>query len=520
MPSILSNEDRETVKRQVPKASNKIQAVAVVRLYIAYPNRNKWTYTGLQGAAVLANDLVGHTYWVKLVDISPANRGVIWDQEIYDSWNYNQDRTFFHTFETQDCLVGLSFVDEKEAKAFLKKMHDREKNASKATKSNPFGADVAHIGSGHKHHLLGGFFGHRNSSVLSVQPTPSETPSYVLSPTQTQSTRSSSAGHASPRPVSEYSALDALDPNWRETWGDDLKQMGITDDLIRDNQDFIADYIRQQQAVAARAELPAPVSNGVEPQRQKAPPPPPPPPVAAPRAQPISPQTTGSGRGRGAPPAPPPARRSAAKVDAPQREPTPPQEPPAPKGPPPPRFAAPPPLPDAGKYAEPIDRASPRPKSVSVSNPGPPPPPRPAKVPADHHEPAESGTRFGVPPPFTGQRTNAPPPTPSRGPVPPPPPSRDSHTHSAPPSNAVPPPLPPKTPTAPTSYAPPLPPPSSRPVPQPPSRDSGPPPPPLRDNGPPPPPPLPHSHAPAPPPLPSSHAPPPPPLPSSSAPPP
>jgi hypothetical protein len=70
MPSILSEADKETVKRQVPKASNKIQAVAVARLYIAYPDPFKWTDTGLQGAAVLSNDLVGNTYWVKLVDIS------------------------------------------------------------------------------------------------------------------------------------------------------------------------------------------------------------------------------------------------------------------------------------------------------------------------------------------------------------------------------------------------------------------------------------------------------------------
>lgn len=70
MPSILSEADKETVKRFVPKQSNKIQAVAVARLYVAYPNRSKWTYTGLQGAAVLSNDLVGNTYWLKMVDIS------------------------------------------------------------------------------------------------------------------------------------------------------------------------------------------------------------------------------------------------------------------------------------------------------------------------------------------------------------------------------------------------------------------------------------------------------------------
>lgn len=70
MPSILTEQDKETVKRFVPKHTNKIQAVAVAKLYVAYPNRSKWTDTGLQGAAVLCNDLVGHTYWVKLVDIS------------------------------------------------------------------------------------------------------------------------------------------------------------------------------------------------------------------------------------------------------------------------------------------------------------------------------------------------------------------------------------------------------------------------------------------------------------------
>lgn len=70
MPSLLNDDDKDTVKRHVPKQTNKIQAVAVAKLYVAYPNRAQWTYTGLQGAVVLSNDLVGHTYWLKIVDIS------------------------------------------------------------------------------------------------------------------------------------------------------------------------------------------------------------------------------------------------------------------------------------------------------------------------------------------------------------------------------------------------------------------------------------------------------------------
>lgn len=110
MPSILSEDDKQTVKRMVPKPSNKIHAVAVAKLYVAYPNRARWTYTGLQGAAVLANDLVGNTFWLKLVDISPANRGVLWDQEIYDAFSYNQDRTFFHSLYVVPCMLLLPTV--------------------------------------------------------------------------------------------------------------------------------------------------------------------------------------------------------------------------------------------------------------------------------------------------------------------------------------------------------------------------------------------------------------------------
>lgn len=72
--SILSEEDQRVVRRTVPKPSNKILAVAVARLYIAYPDRSRWTYTGLQGAAVLADDTVGHTLWIKMVDVSVGTR--------------------------------------------------------------------------------------------------------------------------------------------------------------------------------------------------------------------------------------------------------------------------------------------------------------------------------------------------------------------------------------------------------------------------------------------------------------
>ncbi|KAK1255995.1 hypothetical protein MKX07_008254 [Trichoderma sp. CBMAI-0711] len=513
MPSILSDEDKDTVKRFVPKQSNKIQAVAVAKLYVAYPNRSKWTYSGLQGAVVLANDLVGNTYWLKMVDISPSNRGVIWDQEIFDTWSYNQDRTFFHTFELEECLAGLSFVDEKEAKQFKKKMDEREKNASRATRATPFGGS-AHASGGQKHSLLGNIF-HRHSSV-SMMP---DTTTSNLSGFSHNS--GSSVSFDDGRGGSEFALLDAFDPMWREHFGQDLSDKGLTDDFIKDNQEFIVDFLREEQAKLqseaapppappAPPALPSPSTNG---HAVRAPPPPPP---AAASAINSSPSARRAG-----PPPPPAPRRSGAKVEG---DPSPPRAP----SPPRPRFNAPPPLPDAGKFAHQVnERKKPAPAAAAPSVPGPPPPPRPAKTPIEsedqHH-------KFGVPPPFTGQRVPAPP---SRGPVPPPPPPRGNDA-AAPAPVALPPPLPPKVPS---SSAPPLPPPSARPVPPPPAVGHVPPPPPppvpVASSAPPPPPPLPAVSAPPsvppPPPLPSPGAggaapppppPPPPPMPSAAHPPP
>ncbi|KAI0419570.1 hypothetical protein F5X98DRAFT_334437 [Xylaria grammica] len=502
MPSILNEEDKETVKRVVPKQTNKIQAVAVARLYVAYPNRQKWTYTGLQGAAVLANDLVGNTYWVKLVDISPASRGVIWDQELFETWSYNADRTFFHTFELEECWAGLSFVDEKEAKQFKKKMDDREKNASKATKNTPFGGTVQ------QHHKSGGFLsglfgGHRHAS----NPTPPESPRNSLPLLQPHARTSSLNLSTYLKPTSEFAKLEAYDPNWRENFGNFLSEQGLADDFIKENQDFIVEFLKEEnakKAATATPVLPPPpmppvngstgsvVSTGSS-GHGRAPPPPPPPPAARPASDSIS---SSSGSRRGVPPPPPAPRRSGGKLETVQREPTPPQEPTPPR----PRFNAPPALPDAGKYAQVDPRAGPA---------APPPPPRPPKTPISEKETTTAAHK--VPPAFTGQRL-------SSGPPPPPPPREQPQAVPPPPPRPS---LPPKTPISNGPSPPPVPT-ASRPIPAPPPRNTPPPPLPLSTAPPPPPPPpappLPSNPGvPPPPPPPGPGVPPPPPPPPPSS---
>ncbi|CAG8229581.1 unnamed protein product [Penicillium olsonii] len=507
MPSILSDADKETVKRHVPKPANKILAVGVARLYVAYPDGQRWTYTGIQGAAVLCNDLVGRTFWLKMVDVSPAGRGVIWDQEIYDNFAYNQDRTFFHTFELEDCPAGLSFVDEKEAKTFIKKMHEREKHASKETTKTPFassrGQGPAPVANGKVGRSLFGSLLHRSSPAPSAPPPTAPAPSIQVASPPTLSPS------APPAPPAKADLpFDTSDPSWKGLL-DELKGMGITEDQIAENSEFIKAWIDQKQAAAAES---APAEGLNKP--KTAPPPPPP----APKVQSISPQDTGSSStSRRGPPPPPPSRKTRTEAPEERVSTPPPREP----SPPARRFHAPPPIADAGKFAEPAGPVPPRrPRATSNVNagpgPGPPPPPRPPKTPMEDGQ--ASSSRFGVPPPFSGDRkVSAPPAPPSRSPIPggpPPPPPRTA-------SPAAPPQLPPKLPPMPTSGGPPPPPargpisppppppPAARPVPAAPSPAAAPPPPPRSPALPPP---VPPTASPGLPP------PPPPPPPGSSAP--
>ncbi|KAK8250769.1 hypothetical protein HDK77DRAFT_425565 [Phyllosticta capitalensis] len=380
MPSILSDEDKQTVKRTVPKASNKIHAVAVAKLYIAYPNRQRWTYTGLQGAAVLANDLVGNTFWIKLVDIS----------EIYDTFQYNQDRTFFHTFELEECMAALSFADEKEAKQFKKKMDEREKNAHKNTKNKPFalsaGSSMAPATNGKDHgghgllgSITGSLFGHKNSHQQQANHS-------IIPPKDMNIHSPTATSQSSPNQSSRNSAIDTADPSWQPLL-QELLGMGITEEQIEENADFIKMYIEQKKASGAAEQA----------QRSRVPPPPPP---SAPPAGKLSPQNTGSTSAsrRGPPPAPPPARRRGAAPTMRQSSPSP---PPAPS-PPQPRFKAPPPIADAGKFAH-VPPPPARARASSNTAAGPPPPPRPPKSPSDdtteHSSPtaARSWSRSSAP---------------------------------------------------------------------------------------------------------------------------
>lgn len=133
--SILSPHGKDLVRKAIPKQTSRIITVAVARLYVAYPDPTQWTWTGLSGAVALISDQLTDSYYFKMVDVcTKEEAGIIWDQEIYQGFVYNQDRSFFHSFEIDNCLAGFLFADQKEASTFFDKVvkHVQKLNTQKS----------------------------------------------------------------------------------------------------------------------------------------------------------------------------------------------------------------------------------------------------------------------------------------------------------------------------------------------------------------------------------------------------
>ncbi|CCG84324.1 protein of unknown function [Taphrina deformans PYCC 5710] len=482
MPTLLNSDDKAKIKRNISQASNKIITAGIARLYIAFPNDSRWRDTGLTGAAVLAYDEVGKCFFFKLVDVI-GNQGILWDQELYEGFHYHQDRTFFHSFEIAECIAGFSFSDEHEARNFYSKVESRQKKVSNGK-----------TGIGRMGTKMKGLFGKTDKQDISAPRTESMIQTAHVGTTQQNGTKTSN--------------IDPNDPEWAGLL-ETLAKMGITEDQIAGNEEFIKNFVSSKQAEEPEAPIRGSqrqTSATISAPRSQAPPPPPPPSIAVSAPTTAAPTAPKAPIVRNLPPPvsantppmrslPPPAAKSTPPQEASPRDSIDSSRKVAPPTPPVSRSKNKPPPPPARG-------------SRHVSTPEPPTyaPSVPGKVPIDDED--RSSRLFNVPPPFEGvrktaslsRRVPAAPSVPARGgpPVPsrssgPPVPSRQSGppvpSRSADQARSVPPPPPSSHPPPPAGGIPPppLPPPSggSMPPAPPPMMSSGGPPPPPPAGAPP-----------------------------------
>ncbi|KAK9484169.1 hypothetical protein V1527DRAFT_470954 [Lipomyces starkeyi] len=366
MPTLITSAEKEKIKRAIPKASNKVIDAVVARLYIAYPDPNAWTFTGVSGAVALVNDLTGNTFFLKIVDII-GNRGVIWDQELYGDFQYNQDRAFFHTFELEECYAGLLFADDTEAHHFLKKVQHKDKYASKATLNNknaialkkPEKAAQGPRGDFLRYQKLG-----NNYTLASINND---------NESDKKSVRSSD------------SKDDDVDPSWKNLV-EKLQEMGITEEMLASNTDILKDYIRGGGDGTSAKYID---------KKAKGPPPPPP-------LQPPSSRT--SAVQKAIPPPQPLLKASTPPLPSPEAQSVP--AGPLYKVPPPFNPATLPNLPPSSRSPAPRPSLTPSPSngysasSAYSSTPSPEPESPAASNAADNRRTPAPGHKYNVPPPF------------------------------------------------------------------------------------------------------------------------
>ncbi|KAL6072597.1 Wiscott-Aldrich syndrome protein [Balamuthia mandrillaris] len=109
MSHLLTPEEQDSIWEA---AGGEIQSLTVARLY--YAEGSSWTYNGEYGALALVAE-EGCRY-LRLINLETL--ALTWQQELFLEFDYQSPESFFHTFEGDNCVMGLSFADEAEAQAF------------------------------------------------------------------------------------------------------------------------------------------------------------------------------------------------------------------------------------------------------------------------------------------------------------------------------------------------------------------------------------------------------------------
>lgn len=73
--STISSSDKSKVKSALPSSSNKILTATVARIYVAYPSKSSWSYSGIEGALAFVRDTGKNTFCLKVVDLKVGKVG-------------------------------------------------------------------------------------------------------------------------------------------------------------------------------------------------------------------------------------------------------------------------------------------------------------------------------------------------------------------------------------------------------------------------------------------------------------
>lgn len=111
-------------------------STAVIQLLLSRPpDHLKWDIK-CTGVVCFVRDNPKRSYFIRVYDFD--RKMLIWEQELYTSFEYRCHKPVFHIFEAHDCMAGLYFADLHEAKHFsdtiIAKIDFRKKKISEKTR--------------------------------------------------------------------------------------------------------------------------------------------------------------------------------------------------------------------------------------------------------------------------------------------------------------------------------------------------------------------------------------------------
>lgn len=128
--STISPEDNRKVFEILGRHKQSV-STAVVQLFEATDTSPRSWKLVVTGVACFVRDSAQRGFYIQVVDMD--NDQIVWEQALHPKLKYNASCDWFHTFEIDNGMIGISFADDQEAVDFKAAVAERiEKRRARA----------------------------------------------------------------------------------------------------------------------------------------------------------------------------------------------------------------------------------------------------------------------------------------------------------------------------------------------------------------------------------------------------
>ncbi|KAJ6591187.1 hypothetical protein DFH09DRAFT_1306813 [Mycena vulgaris] len=235
-PSTKINQDKTFVVPGLHPSTYKVYAVIPARVYHAAfgSKQSQWIYSGLNGSLMFGKErgsMESQGYWFRLLDGAGKTIWIFKIPEI--SFEYLEDKPFFHIFRGCSRKFGFLFNDDNEAAGFAKKVIGRTMPRHSAESS--LTAMAAELPRSIRNRLASSAMGRLSPAIISG-PTAN---SFVH------------VAHVGAKKVAPMVEADEGEPSWTMVLAE-LPDGGLSSATILEQHDIAEEYMKRPSPAEAK----------------------------------------------------------------------------------------------------------------------------------------------------------------------------------------------------------------------------------------------------------------------------